>query len=355
MRERRILYVLALIVLVGAGVTFCTNHFLGTGNSAGSGAGAAAAMTEEEMEADPEAADELPEMEADSAVEEEMPVSAVTDGGGPASAAEDVPAEEDGEEPDAAMAEEGEAAAGGRMAAAEKAAGAGGGMAVTEKSAQAAGRMDAAEKSVQAAGAGAPEGAGPEAADSAIAGAEEESKQARRNAEAAAGMETVPETTVAISPLETAAPKTEDEAAKEPQLLSGKQEASAGVNPYRQRLQELDARINRTRGGGDTAEARNSANTGVTKTQASDELRLWDSELSVIYNELLSRLGDEQSETLVSDQREWLKSRDAAAVEAAKSSAGGSQESVEYTLSMASSTRDRAYKLVSLYENVLME
>lgn len=54
-------------------------------------------------------------------------------------------------------------------------------------------------------------------------------------------------------------------------------------------------------------------------------------------------------------QRAWLKERDSAAVEAAKNSAGGSSESLEYTASLAESTRARAYELAELYKAELAD
>ncbi len=119
---------------------------------------------------------------------------------------------------------------------------------------------------------------------------------------------------------------------------------------YKKRLQDLDAQIEKSRGAQNGSNLNSSA-----KSAASSELKLWDSELNTIYNEILERLDKEGSEILVEEQRGWLKERDSLAMEAAKNSAGGSRESVEYTVSLAGSTRQRAYDLVEIYAAVLAD
>lgn len=119
---------------------------------------------------------------------------------------------------------------------------------------------------------------------------------------------------------------------------------------YVKRLQDLDSQIQKTR------ETQGSANGGNSaKSAASNELKLWDSELNAIYNAILGRLEQEQSEALVKEERAWLKERDSLAMEAAQKTAGGSGESLEYTLSLTESTRQRAYELAERYAWVLEE
>ena len=121
-------------------------------------------------------------------------------------------------------------------------------------------------------------------------------------------------------------------------------------NPYLRRLQELDAQMQKIRETQDTQAGSAASN---SRNSAASELKLWDSELNTIYNEILKYLDEEQTQELVMAER--IKDRDAAAVEAAKNSAGGSLESVEYTASLAETTRARAYELVSLYGYLLTE
>ncbi len=117
---------------------------------------------------------------------------------------------------------------------------------------------------------------------------------------------------------------------------------------YVKRLQDLDSQIQKNR------ENQTGANVNASvKSAAANELKLWDSELNDIYNAILERLEKEESEALVKEEREWLKERDVLAMEAAKKSAGSSNESIEYTFSLVESTRKRAYELAERYGQAL--
>lgn len=119
---------------------------------------------------------------------------------------------------------------------------------------------------------------------------------------------------------------------------------------YVKRLQDLDSQIQKNR------ENQTGGNVnGSIKSAASNELKLWDSELNDIYNAILESLEPEESEKLVKEERAWLKERDSQAMDAAKKSAGGSSESIEYTISLKESTRKRAYELAERYEWALEE
>jgi len=161
----------------------------------------------------------------------------------------------------------------------------------------------------------------------------------------------------------------------EPALSSGMEEAAGGPSPeafgtpnpeepgenaaadmapsqpyYVKRLQDLDSQIQKNK------ENQTGANVNSSvKSAAANELKLWDSELNDIYNALLDRLGQEESEELVKEERAWLKERDSLAMDAAQRSAGGSSESIEYTISLMESTRQRAYELAGRYAQVLEE
>lgn len=148
---------------------------------------------------------------------------------------------------------------------------------------------------------------------------------------------TTAEETVVISPLET---QVSDPDASQSNLIE-----ETGVN-YRGRLDELDLQIQRIRSEGTESTSYS------MKTAAENELKLWDSELNTIYNDILNYLDEEESQKLISEEREWMKERDAKAVEAAKKFAGGSLEGLEYTASLAESTRRRAYALADFYEEV---
>ena len=83
------------------------------------------------------------------------------------------------------------------------------------------------------------------------------------------------------------------------------------------------------------------------------EYRLWDAELNQIYQAIMAVLPDEETDTLRGLERRWIRERDTAAKQAAERYKGGTMENVEYTASLANSTRDRAYDLLDLYESYL--
>lgn len=181
-----------------------------------------------------------------------------------------------------------------------------------------------------------------------------------------ARMEAAPETestpnqeteapSVMISPLETAAavPEAAAGSAAEAPMGPGPREAyeeyaivEAQAVDYRSRLNELDLQIQRIRS------EETESTTYSMNTAAENELKLWDSELNTIYNDILNYLDEEQKRQLVTEEREWMRERDAKAVEAAKKSAGGTLEGLQYTASLAESTRARAYELADFYEQV---
>lgn len=144
--------------------------------------------------------------------------------------------------------------------------------------------------------------------------------------------------TVSISPLDP-----------EPSV-SGQLTVDAGTEAeslsyYRSRLAELENRIQKNR---EKQNVSNSSN--LAKSLADSELKLWDNELNLIYGEIKDALDDDEAAELIEEERAWIRERDRKAVEAAKASAGGSLESVEYTASLAESTRARAYELLDRYE-----
>ncbi len=154
---------------------------------------------------------------------------------------------------------------------------------------------------------------------------------------------------VPMSPLETAALIEEGQ-----DMAGAKAEASAQLTTaensyYLNRLRELDVQVQKNR------QNQSVSNNYSAKKAAENELKLWDNELNVIYGEIMERLDASQASSLVDEEREWMKERDRLAAEAAKASAGGSMESVEYTISLAESTRLRAYELIELYGHLLCE
>lgn len=212
--------------------------------------------------------------------------------------------------------------------------------------------------------AAAPEGApaAPEAAPRAMAAGLEETMAGARaaseetapgdSAEAASldGAETESGSETVITPLDPPGPGSSME--KSVRIEQGGAGSSTliveknALTDYQARLAELDSQIQKIR------EEGTESTTYSMKAAAENELKLWDSELNAVYNDILKRMSTEEAEKLVTEEREWMKKRDAMAVEAAKKSAGGTLEGLEYTASLALSTRERAYQLADLYVQV---
>lgn len=131
-------------------------------------------------------------------------------------------------------------------------------------------------------------------------------------------------------------------------IVSPARGASSGTaEDYRNRLGEIENTIQNLENSG-------SANTTDAMREAvAYEYRLWDAELNQIYQAIMAVLPDEETDTLRGLERRWIRERDTAAKQAAERYKGGTMENVEYTASLANSTRDRAYELLDLYESYL--
>lgn len=114
------------------------------------------------------------------------------------------------------------------------------------------------------------------------------------------------------------------------------------LEDYQYRFSELDDQIQRMR----SAETENTVQS--VRSAVKTELRIWERELEAVYSLLIVSLDEEAAEDLRTDQQTWIIERDAAAQEVSKKNSG-SIESVEYTASIAASTRERAYQLVERY------
>lgn len=122
---------------------------------------------------------------------------------------------------------------------------------------------------------------------------------------------------------------------------------SEGAAYYQKHLENLDEQIKKIR------EESGDSNTYSMKALADKELKLWNLEQNTIYETIAQKLSDEDKKSLEASQQTWIKNRDAKAEEAAKKYSGGTLEGLEYTASLAESTRSRAYDLVKEYMDVL--
>lgn len=120
-------------------------------------------------------------------------------------------------------------------------------------------------------------------------------------------------------------------------------DASEGAAYYRERLAELDLQIKKM------WEESGDSNTYSMKALADKELKLWNRAQTEIYAAVSDGLDGEARQNLEDSQQAWTKSRDAKAEEDSKKYSGGSLEELEYTMSLAASTKARAYELVEGY------
>ena len=66
-------------------------------------------------------------------------------------------------------------------------------------------------------------------------------------------------------------------------------------------------------------------------------------------------LDEQQQDTLMQQQRDWMRNREGQAVDASKKQRGTSMEEVSYNRSLAELTRARAYELAEIYGEYFKE
>lgn len=70
---------------------------------------------------------------------------------------------------------------------------------------------------------------------------------------------------------------------------------------YTDRLRNLDSQIQKMQ------EQETDSNVYSAKTSAETQLKMWDGELSTVYNALLEALPQEEAQSLANEERDWLK------------------------------------------------
>jgi uncharacterized protein YecT (DUF1311 family) len=116
---------------------------------------------------------------------------------------------------------------------------------------------------------------------------------------------------------------------------------------YTQRLKELDAQLKKLR----SEERETDASAYTIKTSAETELKLWESEMNLIYNGMLEALPETEGQALIQEQQDWLKLRESQAAENSQKS-GNSVESVGYTTALVKLTKARAFELAERFETI---
>ena len=193
-----------------------------------------------------------------------------------------------------------------------------------------------------------------------VSAAEMEGVQEETAAEASGRLREMPEPALAAAP-ETAgarqedspeAPAVSDSAPNAARSAASGTEKKADLQSdsscdggiYRQRLNELDAQIQKMQG------EKKDPNVYSIKTSAETEVLMWDKELNTVYNALLEVLPQEQKEALAKEQNEWVREREIAA---AGQSGKGDGVGVSYAASLVELTRNRAYELADRYETAI--
>lgn len=116
-------------------------------------------------------------------------------------------------------------------------------------------------------------------------------------------------------------------------------------NYYLKKLDDIQAKIDKDY---------NFKNTNTTydmRNVSGSQYRMWDDELNEIYNELRKTLNSSQMEKLKEEEISWIAQKESDAKKSADQVKGGTLEPVNYSLSLADSTKKRCYELVNNYLN----
>lgn len=122
------------------------------------------------------------------------------------------------------------------------------------------------------------------------------------------------------------------------------EDASVEQQAYYARLQDME-RIY-------TARMNEIAKESLAIQQKATEelLSIWDEELNTIYQKLRTSLSSEEFRALRSEERAWIRNRDAAANRAAsKETYSNSTQNLAYTRSLLQWTKERVYELTAMY------
>lgn len=124
-------------------------------------------------------------------------------------------------------------------------------------------------------------------------------------------------------------------------------EETVTYEDFRKKLEEADSIMEEMR------ESNLSSNTDSLKMTVEYEYRLWDTELNRLYQAVMGLMSEKEAELLKTEERQWIRDRDQMAKQAASKFKGGTMESLEYTASLANSTRERAYEILEEYGHLL--
>ena len=121
------------------------------------------------------------------------------------------------------------------------------------------------------------------------------------------------------------------------------EESESKVQYYLDKYAKLEKELK------DSLEEKYNGTTLDMREAASIEYTSWDDLLNEVYGVLQEQLSKEEMDKLREEQIEWLTIRDSKAEESAKEFEGGTMEPLAYTTSLAQSTKERCYELISNY------
>lgn len=121
------------------------------------------------------------------------------------------------------------------------------------------------------------------------------------------------------------------------------EESESKVKDYLDRYTKLEQELK------ESLEEKYNGTTLDMREASSIEYTSWDGLLNEVYGVLEKQLYKEEMDKLRVEQIEWLTIRDSKAEESAKEFEGGTMEPLAYTSSLAESTKERCYELISNY------
>ncbi|MEW4326913.1 lysozyme inhibitor LprI family protein [Rossellomorea marisflavi] len=136
---------------------------------------------------------------------------------------------------------------------------------------------------------------------------------------------------------------TEESAQEESQSEDPKTNLAGMQSQYMKHLDETKATFE------EEAELNKDYSTYELKYFEDRRFDAWDAQLNEIYGVLKVNLPTDQFDQLKEEQRLWIKSRDAGALEASETFKGTTSEHLEYSATLANLTESRCYDLVRTY------
>ena len=112
---------------------------------------------------------------------------------------------------------------------------------------------------------------------------------------------------------------------------------------YTKKLNDIQTKIDKEYNFNDTI------TTQDMRKSSGAQYKLWDDALNEIYKELQKTLSSSDMEKLKKEELAWISKKESDAKNAADEVKGGTLEPVNYSLSLADSTKKRCYELVNNY------